>query len=225
MTTLDQRFDSSDLYTRYRVKIKLRDKLCGGIPKNRDLIRTWLQARTGFDDAVTDVQEQDHKEAVEHAEDRSWVTLPRDDKGYYVENRTVKAMLRESASFLGIFKAKLGSKQVVQHGLEVHQCGVDPRSKEAMKIRLQDYEGEGCLEAALQVMTAQGPRSCLKRQDYVERPTLQFEIWVFTDPPQAKRAISEAELVQILKHAQENGLGASRSQQFGKFDVIEFVKL
>ena len=65
-----------------------------------------------------------------------------------------------------------------------------------------------------------GPRSILKRNDYIERPAIKFQVWV------VKRAeMKRKELVEILTLAQDNGLGACRSQGYGKFDVVALEKM
>ena len=74
-------------------------------------------------------------------------------------------------------------------------------------------------------MTPKGKISALRRFDYFTEPTLEFEIWVLTTATQEKRHVGEDDLIGILTHAQENGLGASRSQEEGKFDVVEFERM
>jgi len=66
------------------------------------------------------------------------------------------------------------------------------------------------------VMTMRGPRSALKRCDYVKQATANFEIWV------AAPAIAKGDLEKMLKLGQEIGLGASRSQGYGKFTLEKF---
>ena len=60
----------------------------------------------------------------------------------------------------------------------------------------------------------QGPRSTLDYYEFVERPEVSFEVMVLED-----RVPTES-WPQIWRYAQENGLGAKRSQGFGRFDVL-----
>lgn len=213
----DPRFDNHHLYKRYDVVIKLREKLCGGIPRDPNMIAAWVKAKTGFDDAQTKEQVEEVTEAmVDQAAEGSWIGFMSDDEGLYLEARNLKAMLRECASVLGILKKKRGSKQIIQHGFEVKAPGGSPR------IRLGVKEPTGRDEKAIHVMTAQGQRNALKRVDYVEAPEVHFEVWVLHTAPAETRHIGEKELVEMLTLAQENGLGADRSQGAGKFDVVQF---
>jgi len=75
---------------------------------------------------------------------------------------------------------------------------------------------DGCIESAIHVMTPRGPRSALKRCDYVQQATASFEIWV------AGATVTTKDLKELLMLGQEVGLGASRSQGYGKFTLEEF---
>jgi len=216
----DPRFDPTGLYDRYRVKIKIRDRICGGMPKNEELIRAWVVATTGHDDEQTEEQVKENIETiVDKKAEKSWNGFPGDERGLFVPARNVKACFKQSASVLGIVKDRRGSKQILAEGMEVKALDGGDR------IHLGRTEPDGFDESAIHVMTAQGPRSALRRMDYVEGVEIEFEVWVLQTHAAESRHIGEDELVDILRHAQENGLGASRSQGEGKFDVLEFEKL
>jgi CRISPR/Cas system CMR-associated protein Cmr1 (group 7 of RAMP superfamily) len=68
-------------------------------------------------------------------------------------------------------------------------------------------------------MTMQGPRSSLKKFDYVNRPRITFQLRVLNDG-----VITEEILRTILAYCQETGLGADRSQGAGTFDVVAFER-
>lgn len=221
--------DSTHLYTRYRVAIETRERMDGGTPKDPKLIEAWVRGRTGHDDELTQKQIEEHLPDLPAAADEvaggMWCgfkvhsPVEGEDPRKYVETRQVKAMLRECATVLGITKKKRGSRQVIQHGFEVKGAGLGSR------IYLNP-KNEGTSEGAIHVMTPQGPRSALKRNDFVgEGTTLEFEVWVLKTAPQETRHIGESELLEMLALAQENGLGANRSQGCGKFDVTKFEKI
>ena len=229
-TDLKSLFDSSTLYDQYAVTITIRERMDGGVPKDPEMIRGWVASRTGHEDDTTEAQIKAHLPDIEAATEAvaqsSWCGFKKDTRGYYVEARQVKAMLRESSTLLGITKKKRGSKQIVQHGFEVRGHGGG--SKVYLKHPTDDMADPDIQneERAIHVVTAQGPRSALKRTDYVEAGTrLTFQIWVLGTAPQETRHIGHDTLVQMLKHAQENGLGANRSQGSGKFDVTGFEVL
>jgi hypothetical protein len=218
---VNERFNPAKLYDIYEVAIAVRDRVCGGMPRNPDLIKTWVESTTGFADEQAEKLVQADAELVVNAvAEKSWVGFPEDkEKGLFIPCRNVKAMLKQSASLLRITVQKRGSKQVLAEGLEVKAPDGGDR------LYLETKVPTGREDKAIHVMTAAGPRSALKRQDFVERPVLTFQIWVLKTDPKENRHIGEEDIVQILTHAQENGLGASRSQGEGKFDVIEFDKV
>jgi hypothetical protein len=214
-------FDSSSLYDRYRVTIKIRERICGGTPRDRAMIEAWVKARTGHNDDETLAQIAEAESvtaAAETAAEKMWCGFPTDERGLFVWSRQIKALLRECATVLGITKAKRGSRQIVQHGFEI--VGPDHASRVYLGVK----EPTGTEERAIHVMTAQGPRTALKREDFVEGCTLSFEVRILKTAAQETRHLGEAEVTRMITFAQENGLGASRSQGHGKFDVIEFEK-
>lgn len=212
-------FETTELYDVYNVTIALRDQLHGGQPKNPDLLKGWIAATTEHDDAKTTAQEKEAREVLlEPTEEKSWNGFPTDEKGMFVWARQVKAMFKECASMRRIFMEKIGSKQILQHGFEIKGPDDDAR------IYFDKTKPDGCFEGPIHVQTAQGPRTAIKRVDYVEQVKIKFAIWVLKTAPAEKRHIGEKEVRMMLMLAQENGLGADRSQGHGKFDVIEFAK-
>lgn len=218
--TIDDRFKPNALYDIYRVKIAVRDRICGGMPKNKELIKTWVESTTGYADEQAEKLTQENADlVVNEVAEKSWIGFGEDAGGLLIPCRNVKACLKQSATVLGITKAKRGSKQILAEGLEVKAVGGGSR------IHLQKQTPDGTEESAIHVMTAQGPRTALRRMDFVLQPVIEFEVWVLATHAQETRHIGEKELIAILTHAQENGLGASRSQGEGKFDVVEFDRV
>lgn len=216
-----QILDSRRLYDIYRVKLAMRDRLYGGIPRNKDLIKAWVEASTGYADEISEKLTEEAKDKmVDNVAEKSWIGFYRDEKkGLYLEARCVKAAIKQCASVLGITKQKRGSKQILHEGAEVKAMDGGNR------LWLGKQEADGIDERPIHVMTPQGPRTALKRGDYVEGVVLEFEIWVLTTAAQETRHIGEEQLRDILTLAQENGIGADRSQGKGKFDVVEFTKV
>jgi hypothetical protein len=211
------------------VRIALREKLHGGKPKNEDLLGKHIRRKTGHDDVITEGQIADATkklpfleglEEIEKQEiENSSNGFLKDEKGLYINAYQLKAMFRQSASMLGIYKTKRGSKQICAEGAETK--GLD----DEMKIYLGKAEPDGIDEGIVHAMTPKGPISGIKRVDYVLKPVLSFEIWVLQTHGAESRHIGEEDVVKILTFAQENGLGADRSQGSGKFDVVEFQKV
>lgn len=218
---MDPRFESKSLYDVYRCQIRMRDKLCGGIPKNKELLADAVRAHTGHDDAHTAAQIAELGVGiVDEIVEKSWNGFVSDDKGMYLPAFQIKAMFKECASLCRLTTEKRGSKQILQHGTFVVKA-VDGGDR----VHFGKTAVDGCDEGPVHVMTAQGPRTAIKRVDYVERVDLTFDVWVFGTHAAETRHIGESDVIELLRLAQENGLGADRSQGKGTFDVVKFERV
>jgi hypothetical protein len=70
-----------------------------------------------------------------------------------------------------------------------------------------------------QVSGPQGKRSTLTEYEAVSQPTLTFTLFSTED------CVSQEQWKHILVHLQQDGIGAVRSQSFGKFAVVGWEKL
>ena len=208
---------SRSLYDRYACTIRMRERLCGGTPRNPDLIKAWVESRTGYSDEQTEAQTAEAVAAIiDSVAEKTWIGFPQDDNGLFIWARQVKAMFREAATLLRFTVQKTGSKQIIQHGFEIQNPDGGDR------IYLGKNTPDGTDESPIHVMTAQGPRTALRRMDFVLKTTISFQVWVLKTNAAEKRHLGRDDIKTMLAHAQLNGLGASRSQGHGKFDVIEF---
>ena len=213
-------FNSRALYDIYAVRLKVRDKLCGGMPKNPSLLAGWIAATTEHNDETTTAQEAEARAVLlAPSEEKSWNGFPADENGLFVWSRQIKALFKECASMLRITTAKIGSKQILQHGFEVKGLVKTDR------VYLGVDKPDGSDEGPIHVQTAQGPRTAIKRVDYVQGVELKFEVWVLHTSGAEKRNVGEHEIRAMLAFGQENGLGADRSQGHGKVDVVAFERL
>jgi hypothetical protein len=226
----NEKFDARKLYDVYRVTIAFREKLCGGKPANEELLADHIRRQTGHDDELTKRLIEEAKSPTATSEGLAELTeekleksrtrfLEERGKGLYIESFQVKACFKQSASMLGFYKKKRGTKNMCAEGAEIK--GIDHESR----IYLGKLVPDGTDESVVHAMTPRGPISGIKHVDYVERVTLSFEIWVLKTPSAETRHVGESDVVEILTFAQENGLGAERSRGFGKFSVVEFQKL
>lgn len=202
------------LFRRFTVRLRTTAPLCGGVPRNDELVRSWLKAHTGYDDATTDAQEAETREAMEgritKGEDAVWTSFPSNAQGLYLHERQLKAMLKENAKVLGLVKANPGLGQILQHAVHVRPA----------YIALGRTEPDGCEEKPIHVMTAQGPRTALKRFDYLN-PGVEFAFTVAVAKGGKGGLFTLEMLATILANAQSAGIGANRSQGFGTFEVAE----
>jgi len=196
------------------VRIRFRDRVLGGIPKAKELLVPWLKSRGIPSDAAKELAEEIEEEveavSAEDIETAAWTTFKRDKEGIYLEERQVKALLKEAAFVLGLTK-KARFRDSISHGLFVKPEQIHLR-REGEFVKQPD----GSIESAIHVMTRRGPRSALKRCDYVEKGEAEFEVWV------AAPVVTGKDLERLFTLGQEIGLGASRSQGYGKFTLVKF---
>ena len=222
LISASEEFSNRYLYEVYSVKIQFREHVYGGTPKNPALLKGFVAAKTEHNDEQTEEQVTLIRESLkgQETDEKSWNGFPTTlDKGLFIWSRQIKAMFRESATMLRITTEKRGSKQILQHGFEIKNP-IDGGQRHYLDRFLPD----GTFIGPINVMTPQGPRAAIKQTDYCERASLEFEIWVLKTEAKETRHVGKAEIIKMLTFAQENGLGAERSQGHGKFDVIEFSK-
>ncbi|NDC89746.1 MAG: hypothetical protein EB075_13290 [Bacteroidetes bacterium] len=175
------------------------------------------------------------EETIEEEVERAHTTFFIDEAGPYIGNYQMKACIRDMCTTLGIFMQKRGSKQTFQHLLGIRACdhNGEPLPGE-QGLRLHFWRDEeivtevdGWIEKTAHVMTAQGPRSVIKRHDQVFAATLRFLIMVpcNIEKNREKALIQDEEIAQIMLGAENNGLGCSRSQGHGTFRVTRLERV
>ena len=202
------------MWSYYEVELRLTGRLMGGIPKHPDLIKAWLEARkpseaafarmenpTPIGTLAEQVAEQVEAEAIEA--NKVWVGFKHDkEKGLYVDSYHLKSHLKDAASVLRgyadirNFKAKFSERVFMSD---------EP-------IYLSKDKPDGFWEHPVHVMTLQGPRSALKRNDYVEGVTLQARFRVLAD-----KVITEDTLQQMFEYGSVCGFGAERGLGNGRY--------
>jgi hypothetical protein len=136
-----------------------------------------------------------------------------DENGLYIEDRQIKAMLKESTNILFAGdrwgKTKKGPRSFV-----AERAFVRPSH-----ISLGRTEPDGIDLVVGHVSDKAGKRSTLTYHEYVMQPVIRFRLEILRD---------ELTLDQwgvIFDHAQRNGLGALRSQSHGRFEVTDWQKI
>ena len=220
-------FSPQKLYDIYNVEIRFREKVCGGKP-HASLLEDHIIRKTGHDDELTKRLIEQAKEGappdegdLEEKVQQSSTRFLSDNDGLYIDAYQAKAMLRQSGSMLGLYRKRIGTKQVCAEGMEVKGVLHERR------LHFGRHAPTGTYEATVHVTTAKGKISGIKRVDYLEGDDLHlpFQVWILKTEAAEKRHVGEKDLVEILRFSQENGLGADRSQGYGKFDVVKFEKI
>lgn len=217
---------SSSVFTTYTARLTFRDKLMGGVPKNPKIIEGWLRSKAGIEqeeeirratlrtllelgaDVTPDMTFEELERASEAlAAQRQTNGFKIDDQGVYVESRAVKAMLKESINILYAGdrwgKTKKGPKSFF-----AERVFISPD-----RIHLGRMEPDGVDLFIGHVSGPKGPQSTLTYHEYAERASIEFDVMVLRDEVKAEH------WPEVWLHCQENGLGALRSQGFGRFDV------
>jgi hypothetical protein len=125
------------------------------------------------------------------------------------ETRCLKAALREGANVLKeILKVKNLRSKLAE------RVFVYPR------LLYLDVNRVGVAEKPISVMTALGPRTSIKRYEYIDNMELTFRMKVLKD-----ELITEDILRNILVYLQDGGIGADRSQGSGTFSLQSFARV
>lgn len=228
---LKQATDSA--WRKLRVTIQVRDRLLAGKPAALDAANAMLKAR-GLEDhieAVADIVDPDlrAKAAERIAKDEGLCEFTRrnDRPGIWMPSNNIKACLKENWSVLGLRVKVRGSRGALAEGLFV--CGIPPAHVDQHDAAERDWiylgdKPDGTLEAVSHTVGPSGPVSSIKRHEYVVKPILRFDIIIAT-AESVNEKISDDELAKTLVHASEHGIGACRSQGYGKFDVLSVEEL
>lgn len=217
------------MWVEYELLIYDVPTLVGGLPKHTEVIRRWQETRlaktANKPDQPTVEQAVEGTQAVlgdqvdpEEVVAGIWTGFAQNRDGQVcLEQRNVKAMLKESANIVRNLKAARSTttdKAIPLKAKLAERVFVHPRllpilDVDGEPIPVDDVESP---ERAIHVMTAAGPRTALKKTDVVRDVQLRCRLKVLNDG-----LITEALLRLILDHGSENGLGTDRSQGNGTF--------
>lgn len=233
---------ASDVFVTYSARLRFRDRVMGGTPKNPKIIEGWLRSKAGIEqeeeirratlrtllelgaEVTPDMTFEELEKASEAlAASRQTNGFKLGEQGLYLESRTVKAMLKESVNILYPHgSGKWGSRKTTDRksGEEKDVGGKGAKSFVAERVFVSPdrlwlgrTEPDGVEMFIGHVMGKAGPQSTLTYHEYVEGAVIEFDVMVLRDEVRAEY------WPEIWVHCQENGLGALRSQGFGRFDI------
>jgi len=204
------------LWNHVLVKLRFHDKLAGGIPRNEEVIRSWIESKNKELSAtereklvqatLVELPEMTEEKSEKHREG-----FKSDGHGLYIENRCIKAMLKEAGNVMKGVLEKSGLKSKISERVFVL----------GDRTHLHLDAPTGTDERVVHAMTMQGPRTSIRLVDYAENAEISFVVAVLDDPSNKMRVTID-EVAELLRYAQLNGLGALRSQGYGQFSVAEF---
>lgn len=210
-------------WRKLRITIQIRDKLLAGKPANLSAANAMLKAR-GLDEFVAEAKDivspAEKQEAADKiAKDEGLCEFHRREghPGIWMPSNNVKAGLKENWSVLGLRVKVRGSRGALAEGIFV------AGDEDSDWIRIGDAP-DSVYEAVAHTMSMQGPVSSVKRHEVALRPLLTFQVWIAKVSAVAEK-ISDDELAQCMIHFGEHGVGACRSQGFGRFDVKKIEEI
>ena len=220
-----------NVWTFYDVAVRFNGRVMGGTPNNPDIIRGWLSAKAGITDeqelaaftaktvaelgypVTEDMTIDQVKEAMGVLEERAHTNaFKRDELGLYLEDRVVKACLRENVNIL-FAGERWGKTKKGPKSFFVERVFVSPA-----RIHLGRAVADGTQLFIGHTDGPSGRQSNLTRYEYCESPTLNFSLAVLRDE------IGEDIWPQIWLLGERNGLGSLRSQSMGQFEVVGWEK-
>lgn len=235
--------DIAEVFAVYEAEIQFREKLMGGIPGDPKTIKNWYKAKAGITDEVelnrvvmrtlaengsdtvglseVNTAEMDADELYDLYDQvsgdmtatKQTNVFKRDEQGLYIEDRQIKAMIKEGTNIL-FASEKWGKTRKGPKNFLSERVFVNPA-----RIHLGREEADGVELVVGHVADKQGKRSTLTHYEYVERATINFSVKVVKDE------ITHEQWVALWQHAQENGLGALRSQSHGRFELEAWNKV
>jgi len=232
MGVLDTRPEALGQWALYDGALSWRGKVMGGVPKDPEIMEGWLRARAGITEqeelrqslARTALEmgldvtpgmtyEELSKLVSKHAAEKQTSGFKRGDQGLYVEQRQLKAALKESTNIL--FAAqRWGPTKKGFRSMLAERVFVYPR-----ELYLHADEPTGIELTIGHLNGPGGPRSSLGYCEYVVGAHIEFQVLVLED------ALSEEQWIRIWNLCQQEGLGAKRSAGYGEFDLTRWDKL
>lgn len=210
------------VYRRYAVELHV-DSIVGGVPSNPKVIEGWLRTNLGeatdeqLRRLVLQTMEERGVEANEAAEvvaaESKLNGFKRDEHGLYSEGRHVKAMLKECAN-IAWPRRTWGPTRKGTRGWWAEHVFVE-----------EDRIHHGRMEADNKDHPQQRFVSTFRGTSFVYEEVntdvdLSFHILV-----DGAEHISDDDWAQLWLRAEQNGIGAVRSQSFGRFVVTRFEEV
>lgn len=222
---------------RYGISICLTEPLLASSPADPEVYKRFIEERKGKDQKAAG--EEVETLPAEQKEVSGWSVFHRDEKGLFLFDYKLRGFMKAAAEAvtgktgLSAYKSKIDKWVFVfprriylmsGDGLALNSpSGVKETSlcagaggrcgTEVGSTILQSPAG--VLERPIRAMTMQGPRTSVKRSDYVEAGTkLSAELKVL---PLGRREITESRLREWFDYGELQGFGEWRTGSYGRF--------
>ncbi len=224
-------------WRRLEVTLQLREWLVAGKPKSLDAANAMLKAR-GLEEhieAVAEIEDPEIKaQAIERVRsDEGLCEFSRRPgrPGLWLPVNNIKAGIKENWSVLGLMNDVRGSRKALAEGIFVFGADSwETASEDRDWIYLGAEEDLGMVDgnafftAVSHSVGPKGPVSSIKRHEFVVRPQIRFDMYI-AQFKAVEDKLSDDDIAAMLTHFAEHGLGACRSQGYGRFDVVQVREL
>jgi hypothetical protein len=224
----------SGAFTSYRAELQVHDKLIGGIPKDPDTIRKWVESRIAQGADLALQQTVDETVAAMTAErgetpDTKSVLdeVARQIEGgngfktvdgqLVYEGRCMKSALKEASNVAYPGTQFPGKPAGIKKGLMRYLAERVFVADQYIPLGVEVPSGTE--QRVKHIMTPQGPRSAINVVDYVEKPRLSFVVDVLDD------CLSPEVWGRMWQCAEEIGIGADRARSDGRFELVAWERL
>lgn len=205
------------MFKTYKVTLNFTSWFAAGIPKNPDLLETYLQVKGHGPESADPLDAGELAEEIAEPSTDKWsVGFKGDKDGIYYEGRCVKAHLKDCANVLQktleikALKSKLADRVTVQ-----------PERIRLLRNGATIEKADGNYQLPITVMTRQGPRTSIKQVDYVDSPEMRFTLVVLAD-----KVITEDTLRAIFEYGGTiKGMGQDRGLSMGRFHLVELKEI
>lgn len=216
----------------FEARIKL-DRICGGIPSDPKVAKGWLESKLGAkDDLIRDmVAEVMAERGISAEEAADVVDIRKHLNGFkrtqdgllYIEGRQVKAMLKESANIRWPYPVVVWGPNGRRKAASEKGQGRGKLSSSFFAEHVfvqEDVISLGVTEPTdiIQRFPQTWRGSAIQYEEYVDECEIGFT--VATDYP-----FTEEEWAMVWLTAEQNGLGATRSQGYGRFKVTQWKRV
>lgn len=198
----------------------------GGVPNDPKTIEGWLKTKVMEKDSITQsviakIMEDrgvDHEKAVEVLAGEKVNGFHRDERGLYIPGNHLKASLKEAVSVAA------NAGKITAKGWGAPD---DPRYKKGIKqwfpehvFVLEDrlYLGALAATGVDQRFTRSQYGSSITREEVVEKAIINFTIETDHD-------FTEEQWAMIWLTGEQQGLGSSRSQGYGRYEVVSWDRI
>jgi hypothetical protein len=162
------------------------------------------------------VEEVSSQVDTEEETEFGWLTFKRDDEGLLYEGRCIRGHLKDCALAvkdffpdIKVFRSKVVNRMYIEESMI-------PVYKDNVRVT----EPDEAQQRFIQVMTRQGPRSTIKYVDYVDSPTITFHIRLLNDG-----LIDIDHIKTMFEYGATHGMGAERSQGWGRYSVVDIKQI